>query len=229
MHFCVVLIFRWKILTHKNRNFQYEKTLAVNKNQKLREKTENEKIKLSMSEKFRYYRLSIIFFISAIFCSTEGMTKLPFENFNLYENPIDKIGILTLLLCFGTCFYFTYNLKVKIIRFSYNKTAFLNHIRKTIESNENWKLIKKSNNYIIIETKGRPERNLVIWPNENYSFISPNSGNRIYIGIGYKYFFIKSLFNLSNESFFAIDNGESKRIEGIITKLIKSTANTLQN
>ena len=97
-----------------------------------------------MSEKFRYYRLSIIFFISAIFCLTEGMTKLPFENFSLFENPVDKIGILTLLLCFGTYFYFTNNLKVNIIRFSYNKKEFHDNVRNTIESNENWKLIQKS-------------------------------------------------------------------------------------
>ncbi|MBG7612814.1 hypothetical protein IU405_11210 [Polaribacter sp. BAL334] len=61
----------------QKRNFLYTKTLAVNKNRKLKEIIENEKIKLSMSEKFRYYRLSIIFFISAIFCLTEGIVSFP--------------------------------------------------------------------------------------------------------------------------------------------------------
>lgn len=189
----------------------------------MREIIENEKIKLSLSEKFRYYRLSLIFFIIAIFCLTEGITKLPFENFSLFENAIDKIGILTLILCFGTYFYFSNNLKVRIIRFSYDKVQFLNNIRKTIESNENWKLIEISDNYIKIETKG----NSVKWPNEENSFISPNSGNRIYIGTGNNFYFVKSLFNISTESFFAINNGQSKNNEGIIRKLIKSTA--LQN
>ena len=197
--------------------------MAVNKNRKLKEIIENEKIKLSMSEKFRYYRLSIIFFISAIFCLTEGMTKLPFENFSLFENPVDKIGILTLLLCFGTYFYFTNNLKVNIIRFSYNKKEFYDNVRNTIKSNQNWKLIDKSDNFIIIETKG----NSVKWPNEENRFISPNSRNRIYIGTENNIYFVKSLFNISNESFFAINNGQSKNNERIITNLIKSTANTV--
>ena len=197
--------------------------MAVNKNRKLKKIIENEKIKLSSTEKFRYYRLSILFCIATIFCLTKGFTNLPFENFSMVENPVDKIGIITLMLFLITYFYLSNNLKVKIIHFSYNKTEFLNTIGKTIESNQYWELIEKSDNYIIIETKGSSESAL----NHRNNFISPDTGNRIYIGIEYKHFFVKSLFNLSNESFFAINNGESRRIEGIITKLIKSTANTV--
>jgi hypothetical protein len=61
----------------------------------VREIIENEKIKLSMSEKFRYYRFSIISLIITIFCLTNGFTKLPFEKFNLTESKLDKIGVFS--------------------------------------------------------------------------------------------------------------------------------------
>ena len=183
----------------------------------------NERIKLSPAEKLRYYRPSLIFFITTIFCATEGFTKLPFENFSLNENPIDKIGILTLLFSLATYFYFNNNLKVKIIHFAYNKIEILNKIDITIESNHDWKLIEKSDNYLIIETKENAD---TIGNTENF-IIAPNMGNRIYIGLENKQFFVKSLFNLSNEKFLVLNNGESKRNEGIITKIIKSTANTV--
>jgi hypothetical protein len=197
--------------------------LAVNKKRKLRKIIENEKIKLSMSEKFRYYRLSIIFLISALFCSTEGMTKLPFENFSLFENPIDKIGVFTLLLAFGTYFYFTNNLKIKFIHFTQNKMEMLHKIENSIKSNKQWKIIEKSENYLIIETK----ENAGIVGNSRNFIISPNIGNRIYVGFENKRFFVKSLFNLTNEKILVLNNGESKRNEGIIINLIKSTANTV--
>jgi hypothetical protein len=197
--------------------------LAVNKKRKLRKIIENEKIKLSMSEKFRYYRLSIIFLISALFCSTEGMTKLPFENFSLFENPIDKIGVFTLLLAFGTYFYFTNNLKIKFIHFTQNKMEMLHKIENSIKSNKQWKIIEKSENYLIIDTK----ENAGIVGNSRNFIISPNIGNRIYVGFENKRFFVKSLFNLTNEKILVLNNGESKRNEGIIINLIKSTANTV--
>ena len=182
---------------------------------------ENEKIKLALSEKFRYYRLSIIFLVIAIFSSTQGMTKLPFEGFN--NNPTDKIGILTLLISFGTYFYFNNKLKVKFIRFTNNKMETLKKIENSIKLNNDWKLIEKTENFIIIETKENAE---IIGNSRNF-LISPNIGNRIYIGFENKLFFVKSLFNLKNEKFLVLNNGESKRNEGIITNLIMSTANTV--
>jgi hypothetical protein len=182
---------------------------------------EDERIKLSLAEKLRYYKLSIILLVATIFCLTKGFTNFPFENFNLKESPIDKIGIVTLLLSLGSYFYFWNNLKIKNIRFTQSKMNFINAIINNIESNKGWELIQKSDNYLIIETKGSTDNYL----NSRNNFISPDTGNRIYIGIGNKVFFVKSLFNLSTESFFAIDNGESKRNETLIINLIKSTAN----
>jgi|TARA_B110000114_G_C14850926_1_gene300676 hypothetical protein len=199
--------------------------LAVNKKRKLREIIENGKIKLSMSEKFRYYRLSIIFFVSTIFCFTEGMTKLPFENFNLTENTLDKIGVFCFLFSLIIFFYFNNNLKVEMISFLYNKKEFINVMNKNLESNQDWKISEKSDNYLIIKTKENAE---TLGTSRN-QIISPNMGNRIYVGLENKEFFVKSLFNLSNEHFLILDNGESKRNEKLIINLIKSTANTVQN
>jgi hypothetical protein len=189
----------------------------------LRKIIENGKIKLTLSEKFRYYRLSLIFLIMTIFCLTEGITKLPLENFNLSENPLDKIGILAFIISFPTFFYFSRNLKIKLIPFSNNKLESLNKIENSIKLNKDWKLIEKSENYLIIETKENAE---IIGNSRNFLF-SPNIGNRIYIGFEKNNFFVKSLFNLKSGVFLIIDNGERKRNEGIIINLIKSTANTV--
>ena len=197
--------------------------MAVNKKKPLNKIIKNEKIKLSIAEKSRYYRTSIILFVVTIFCLTKGFTNFPFENFNIKENPIDKIGVITLLFSLGVYYYFWNNLKVKNIHFTQSKISFINTIIKNIESNKNWKLIEKSDNCLIIETKGSTENGL----NHRNNLISPDTGNRIYIGIENNIYFVKSLFNLSSESFFAINNGESKRNEILIINLIRSAANSV--
>ena len=176
-----------------------------------------------MSEKFRYYRLSIICLIVTIFCLTNGFTKLPFENFNLTENTVEKIGIFSFLFSLITFIYFYINLKVERIRFLYNKKEFINILEQTLELNPGWKISEKSDNYLIIETKENAE---TLGTSRN-TIISPNMGNRIYVGLENKEFFVKSLFNLSNEHFLVLNNGESKRNEKLIINLIKSTANTV--
>ena len=92
--------------------------MAVNKKKPLNKIIKNEKIKLSIAEKSRYYRTSIILFVVTIFCLTKGFTNFPFENFNIKENPIDKIGVITLLFSLGVYYYFWNNLKVKNIHFT---------------------------------------------------------------------------------------------------------------
>ncbi|PKG43895.1 hypothetical protein, partial [Psychroflexus sp. MES1-P1E] len=109
------------------------------------------------------------------------------------------------------------------INFLHNKTEFKTILSKTLESHQGWKLSEKSDNYLIIETKENAET----LGNSRNTLISPNMGNRIYVGFEDKKFFVKSLFNLSNEHFLVLNNGESKRNEKLVIDLIKSTANTI--
>ena len=182
---------------------------------------ENEKIRLSNIEKFRYYRVPILFFIITLFSFTDGFTKLPFENLNLSDNPVDKIGAIALLGGLLTYYHFNNNLKVKISNFKYNKPDLIIRIENSIEFNEDWYLIEKTDNYFIIETKENAE---TVGGRKN-PLISPNMGNRIYIGLEPKKYFVKVLFNLSNKNFLVLNNGECKRNEKIIINLIKSTEN----
>ncbi|MGY5353643.1 hypothetical protein [Wenyingzhuangia sp. IMCC45467] len=182
----------------------------------------NNKINLSISEKLRFYRTSILFTGISFLSLTNGIDKLPFEKFNLYENPLDKIGVFTLVLSFISYLYFNSKLKIKKIEEDFHREKAIHKIISFVENNSEWKLIKRTENYIIIQTKENSEK---VTSGRNFLF-SPSFGDKIYIGLFENSFFIKSIFNLNNKSFLSINTGESKINELKIYELIKSTANT---
>lgn len=180
---------------------------------------QNGKIRLSFIEKLRYYRLPFIFLITFIFCFTNGFTKIPFDNFSIFQNTLDKIGIITFFTFLLSFLRFNNKLRVKTFQIIPAKRfKLISSIKKTIEFNRDWKFVELSHNYFIIETN----ENLNNIGNSRNSIISPNVGNRIYIGFDNDIFFVKSLFNLSNEKFLVLNNGETKRNENLILKSIGS-------
>ncbi|CAM1357314.1 hypothetical protein [Tenacibaculum ascidiaceicola] len=179
----------------------------------MKEIIEHNKIKLSFSDKLRYYRLSLILLVLTIVCFTNGFTKYSFDDFNTLE----KISLAFLTFTLVSFYFFYLNLTVKIHDFPFNKRELINKIENIIASNHDWELLEKSNNHFIIKTKESLEtlgatRNLII---------SPNTGNRIYIGLKNNQYFVKSIFNLSDKNLLVLNNGESKRNEKIIIDLIK--------
>jgi hypothetical protein len=182
-------------------------------NEYIIESIKKQKIKLSLLQTLQYLRVSILFFIIALFSFTNGLTNFSFsklESFNI------SFGFTFIILSFTSFLYHQSRLKLTSIETNENSSSIIEKITALVRE-KNWE-VESEKNALFIKTN-RPF-------SANKIFLSKSGGEKIYVFLKPNRILLRSIFDLKKCQGFVVSSGENNENEKIIISKIKPAANS---
>ena len=169
------------------------------------------RIKLKSEEKLKYYRVSIILLVIAVFCLFNGLYHLE-DSANELNNNSTKARVLLILI--GTISFFVknHNLKLKKLNLPIDEITFKERLEKLIERNR-WAVDLKTQDTFVVKT----DRN----GGGGRFMLSRSYGEMVFITISSNKLYLKSIFDYDKNFGRTVSLGENKWNEKLIANLIE--------
>lgn len=175
----------------------------------IHETLHKEIIQLTFYETIKYYRVSILMFIAALFCLTDGFQDIYLANIDI-KDLLFRFAIVFLTLSLIGFLSKKNSLKLKKLKF---KTTDPSSILLKLAVEKNWEVLLNEKNGVILKTQR------ILY--KNNAILNRSEGELIYVVVKSGSVFFRSIYDLSYNLGFVIPNGENRENENYVVATFK--------